>query len=148
MNGAIIFGINGQDGYYLRQLLNESNMEVTGVSRSSGDWLRGDVSNREFVTSLIREMKPGYVFHLAAHSKTLHELLFEHQATIVNGSLNILDAVYHYSPETRVFITGSGLQFKNTGSPIHESAAFEARDAYSLARIQSVYAARYYREKG
>jgi GDPmannose 4,6-dehydratase len=148
MSRAIIFGINGQDGYYLEKLLLAKQISVTGVSRSPGPWQQGSITDQSLVTALVRELQPDYIFHLAARSKTGHELLYEHQDTIVNGSLHVLEAVFNYSPSTRVFITGSGLQFCNNGDPIHENAPFEARDAYSLARIQSVYAARYYRSKG
>ncbi|MBL0232656.1 MAG: hypothetical protein IPQ08_03210 [Chitinophagaceae bacterium] len=34
MSNAIIFGANGQDGYYLRQLLEASKIRVRSVSRS------------------------------------------------------------------------------------------------------------------
>ena len=148
MSKALLFGISGQDGYYLDQVLRQNGVAVTGVSRSAGKWLSGDVSNPSFVRELIRELQPDYIFHLAAVSKTHHDLLFEHQQTIVNGSLHLLEAVWQFSPASKLFITGSGLQFRNTGAPIDEQADFEARDAYSLARIQSVYAARYYRSKG
>src|SRR5690606_4581949 len=37
------------------------------------------------------------------------------------------------------------LQFKNENKPIKETDPFEARDAYSVSRIQSVYAARYFK---
>ena len=39
------------------------------------------------------------------------------------------------------------MQFKNDGLPIDEQTPFEASSPYSVARIQSVYAARYYRSK-
>ncbi|MFZ9388611.1 MAG: GDP-mannose 4,6-dehydratase [Chitinophagaceae bacterium] len=148
MPKALIFGIHGQDGFYLDRLLREKQMEVTGVSRTGGNWLKGDVSDRRFTGALIRELRPDYIFHLAANSRTDHELLFEHQGTIVDGTLNILETVYHDCPDARVFITGSGLQFENTGDPVGETNAFAAQDAYSLARIQSVYAGRYFRTKG
>lgn len=148
MSQALIFGINGQDGYYLSGQLREQQIAVTGVSRSAGEWIQGDVADRDFVEKLIRDIRPDYVFHLAAHSKTGHELLPEHQSTIVEGSLHILESVAVHSPGSRVFITGSGLQFENRGEPISEQTPFCARDAYSLARIQSVYAARYYRSRG
>jgi GDPmannose 4,6-dehydratase len=47
-----------------------------------------------------------------------------------------------------VFITGSGLQFVNSGEPIHESDSFDASSAYAIERIHSVYAARYFRSLG
>lgn len=141
---AIIFGINGQDGYYLQQLLQRENCGVIGISRNSGT----DISNFNAISALIEETKPDYVFHLAAESSTKHELLWSNYQTIVTGTINILEAVKNSSPNSRVFIAGSGLQFINDANPINESNSFEARDAYSMCRIQSVYASRYYRTLG
>ena len=141
---AIIFGANGQDGYYLSLLLLNENIQVIGVSRS-GKFLKTDITNFEQVAALIKTEQPDYIFHLAANSTTHHDALFENHQTIATGTLNLLEAVYKFSPNTKVFISGSGLQFVNNGDPIKESDAFAANDAYSIARIQSVYAARYYR---
>jgi len=145
---AIIFGISGQDGKYLKEILEQEKIIVIGVSRSNGDWLSGSVSDLNLVGSLIKEHQPDYVFHLAANSTTRHEALFENHETISTGTLNILECVKNHSPLTKVFISGTGLQFKNTGKPISENDDFEARDAYSVSRIQSVYASRYYRSFG
>ena len=144
---AIIFGANGQDGYYLSLLLLNENIQVIGVSRS-GKFLKTDITNFEQVAALIKTEQPDYIFHLAANSTTHHDALFENHQTIATGTLNLLEAVYKFSPNTKVFISGSGLQFVNNGDPIKESDAFAANDAYSIARIQSVYAARYYRTLG
>ena len=144
---AIIFGASGQDGNYLSALLIKQGYEVIAVSRQDG-YLHTDISSFEQVLGLISQHKPEFIFHLAANSTTQHEALFENHATIATGTLNILEAVKRNSPLTKVFISGSGLQFKNEGKPIKETDSFEARDAYSISRIQSVYAARYFRSSG
>lgn len=144
---ALIFGANGQDGYYLSELLQQENLAVTGVSRN-GDMVTGDVSDFNAVKELVLRHTPDYIFHLAANSTTRHSALFENHATISTGSLNVLECARLYAPQAKVFISGSGLQFKNNDQPIKETDPFEARDAYSVSRIQSVYAARYYRMLG
>jgi GDPmannose 4,6-dehydratase len=144
---ALIFGANGQDGYYLHELCKLKGIEPIGVARS-GNELIGNVSNYEQVEQLIKHYLPTYIFHLAANSTTRHDALFENHETISTGTLNILEAVKIHSPESKVFITGSGVQFRNTGNPISENDEFEAHSAYSVARIHSVYAARYYRSLG
>ena len=144
---AIIFGASGQDGHFLSALLKEKGYEVIGISRQD-DSLKVDIADYASVTELIKQHKPDYIFHLAANSTISHEALFENHATIATGTLNILEAVKRNSPLTKVFISGSGLQFKNDGNPIKETDPFEARDAYSISRIQSVYAARYFRSLG
>jgi GDPmannose 4,6-dehydratase len=145
---ALIFGIGGQDGHYLSLLLQRLGINVTGVSRSPGDWNVGTVGDFGFVEGLIRDIKPDYIFHLAANSSTRHDLLFENFETISAGTMNIMEAAYRHCPSSRIFISGSGLQFVNKGSPISERDPFDANSTYSVARIQSVYTARYYRSLG
>jgi GDPmannose 4,6-dehydratase len=144
---TLIFGSNGQDGFYLTRLLTDLGIRVIGVSRNGQDLL-ADITDFQSVKSIIQQYQPEYIFHLAANSTTRHDALFENHATICTGSINILEAVRTISPSSKVFLSGSGLQFKNSGSPIRETDPFEARDAYSVCRIQSVYAARYYRSLG
>ena len=144
---AIIFGANGQDGYYLTNLLQQKGFTVIGVARS-GQTIATNITRYEEVSALIKNTLPRYIFHLAANSTTRHDALFENHATISTGTINILEAVKNFSPYTKVFISGSGLQFVNNDMPIKETDAFEARDAYSVSRIHSVYAARYYRRLG
>lgn len=144
---ALIFGVNGQDGYYLTELLRIKNIQTVGISRSRGD-VQGNVSHYSFVENQIKKIQPEYIFHFAANSTTKHEVLFENHDTISTGTLNILEAVKRHSPHSKVFITGSGIQFENKGKPISESDNFEAGSPYSLARIHSVYAARYFRTLG
>jgi len=144
---AIIFGANGQDGYYLSELCQSKGITPIGISRS-GKFLVGDVADRNFVDRCISEYKPLYIFHLAANSTTGHGALFENHHTISTGTLNILESAFVSKLPIRIFIAGSGVQFLNQGRPIDENTPFEASSPYSVARIQSVYAARYYRTLG
>jgi GDPmannose 4,6-dehydratase len=144
---ALVLGANGQDGPYLIEALRGRGVEAIGLSRS-GPWSRLDVADREAVAAVVASARPDYVFHLAARSTTRHEALYENHAAISTGCLNVLEAVRAYVPEARVFISGSAVQFRNVGEAIDEDAPFEASSAYAVARIQSVYAARYYRSLG
>jgi GDPmannose 4,6-dehydratase len=144
---ALIFGANGQDGYYLSESCRKRQIEVVGISRN-GPWLRGDVASLEFVEALIRNHNPAIIFHLAAASTTKHDALYENHATIGTGTINILESVKRWSPGTKVFIAGSGLQFVNSGQPISEADPFDHGSAYVATRNYSVYLARYYRNIG
>ncbi len=140
---AIITGINGQDGYYLSKLLQEQDVTVIPAGRNDID-----LTDFSKVSEFVKLYQPDFIFHLAAISTTQHAALFENNMIIGTVSLYLLEAVKLFSPHTKVFISGSGLQFKNENRPIKESDPFEARDAYSVSRIQSVYAARYFRSLG
>ncbi len=144
---AIIFGHTGQDGFYLTQLLQKQDIEVIGISRSLADY-SCNLLNYEDVKNLISDINPHFIFHFAAVSKTSHDVLFNNFESITIGTLNILEAVYHLKTATKIFISGSGLQFKNNDQPIKETDTFEANDSYSMCRIQSAYTTRYYRSLG
>jgi len=144
---AVIIGANGQDGYYLSRFLESINIKVIGVSRS-GNFLRTDITQLSDITDLIRTYRPDYIFHFAADSTTKHEVWRQNHEIICTGTLNILEAVRLLGTSTRVFLSGSGLQFKNEGKPIKETDPFEATSQYAVSRIHSVYAARYYRKLG
>jgi GDPmannose 4,6-dehydratase len=141
---AIIFGAGGQDGYYLSRLLEGQGIYVADVARTSGAH-KGNVADYTYVSELIRISQPDYIFHLAANSSTSHEVLFENHETISTGTLNILESARLQSPNSRIFIAGSGMQFQNVGHPINENTPFDAGSSYAVARIQSVSAARYFR---
>jgi len=141
---ALIFGANGQDGYYLTNLLKKKGVTVIGTSRNSGDII-GDISDFSFVESIIKNHQPNYIFHLAAISTANHNALFDNHKAISTGTLNVLESVRLWCRHAKVFLSGSALQFKNDGNPIDELTPFDASSAYSVARIQSVYAGRYFR---
>jgi GDPmannose 4,6-dehydratase len=143
---ALIFGIAGQDGYYLNQLLINNNIEVIGVSNFVDQWIKGDVGNYVFVEELVKQHQPDYIFHFAALSTTQHYALFDNHNAISTGTLNILECVKKHSPKSKVFLSGSAMQFKNEGFPIDEQTSFDASSPYSVARIHSIYAGRYYRQ--
>jgi len=142
---AIVFGAAGQDGIYLTELLKQENIEVVPVFRESSGSL---IHSYEKVSALIQDHNPGFIFHLAADSSTSHEVWQANHETISTGTLNILEAVKKFSPKTKVFLSGSGLQFENKGEPIKETDPFSATSPYAVSRIHSVYAARYYRSLG
>jgi GDPmannose 4,6-dehydratase len=128
----------------LSDLLEKNGIFSTGITRSSGV----NISSYHDVEKLVKEIRPDYIFHLAAHSTTRHEAWIENHDTIVKGTHNVLESVRNVSQKTRIFIAGSGLQFVNRGVPIKETDPFFPGSSYALSRIQAAYAARYYRLKG
>lgn len=140
-----IVGINSQDSYYLKKYLG-ARADVNGLSRTSGTAIQGCVSDFECVSACIKKYKPDYVFHFAADSTTRHDSLFSNHEAISTGTLNILESVRLHSPQSRVFLSGSAVQFANNGEPINESTPFAATSPYAVARIHATYAGRYFRE--
>jgi GDPmannose 4,6-dehydratase len=144
---ALIFGAGGQDGYYLSQACKKRGMEVIGLS-DVGPWPHGDVASPETVEELIRIHTPRMIFHLAAISTTKHDAIYQNHAAIGTGTINILESVRRWSPDSRVFIVGSGVQFVNKGMPISETDPFDHSSCYAAVRNYSVYMSRYFRSIG
>lgn len=148
-SSALIFGVTGQDGWYLSRICSREGVAVYGVSRSGGDgWVKGDVGDRRFVDDVIRELRCDYTFHLAADSTTRHEALFRNVNAIVSGSTNILEASLRHAPNSKVFLAGSALQFESGGELVSVSMPMAASSAYVIARNYASFAAKYYRTLG
>jgi GDPmannose 4,6-dehydratase len=58
---ALITGVNGQDGYYLSELLLRNGIEVHSVPRPL-------LADTPALAEIVESVKPDYVFHLAAIS--------------------------------------------------------------------------------
>lgn len=87
---VIIFGANGQDGYYLSALCQKRGFETIRISRN-GPWLHGDVLSQKLVEDLVKNHRAEMIFHLAATSTTRHDAIYQNHATIGSVTINILE---------------------------------------------------------
>lgn len=141
---AIIFGHTGQDGWYLTNLLQQKGIRVYGVSRSKTD-LSCNLGDHKSLIKVLGEVQPDYIFHFAAISTTKHGAVFDNHSAIGTGTLNLLEAARIICPNSRIFLSGSGLQFVNDGSPLDENSSFDATSSYSVERNYTYYLGKYYR---
>ena len=146
---AIIFGSGGQDGLFLRKHLLSLGHQVFPFTLHGGEDVPAlDVADFPNVGKIIKEIKPHYIFHLAARSSTRHEFILENHQAIVDGALSVLESADRYSPDSNIFLASSGLVFKNIGQPIKESDEYVTNTAYAMARLEALQVARYYRHRG
>lgn len=129
---AVIFGVTGQDGFYLSKYLLGLGYYVVGVPRRSSvdshterlssiinhqnfSLIEGDVSDASSVTSIIRSTVPDEVYNLAAQSH-VHTSFEQPSYTFsVNalGVLNILEAIRHFSYGARFYQASTSEMFGN-----------------------------------
>lgn len=143
---SLILGSSGQDGYYLNKKLEKENHEVFRASRKNSDF-NGNIGEFSFLKSLIEDIKPDFIFNFAAKSSTEKKFAYENLNSIVNGTYNILNAVLELELDTKIFLSGSALQFLNKGNPIDEDTKLESNNFYSLMRNHSLEVARFYRQE-
>lgn len=145
---AIIFGISGQDGYYLKNILEKENIKIYGTTsnkNSKNDYI--NLNDFKEVNSYIKRIAPDYIFCFSAVSKTTHDVIYQNQDVICNGTLNILESVKINFKKCKVFIPGSAFQFKLNNECINEKTEFYPNNPYSIARIYTYNLSKYYREK-
>ena len=168
---ALIFGITGQDGTYLTELLLEKNYEVHGVKRRSSSlntaridkfyedphvatrfFLHyGDVTDGMNVVNLIHMINPDEIYNLAAqsHVKVSFELP-EYTAEVdALGTLRILEAIRLLGLEKRVKFyqaSTSEMYGKVQEIPQTETTPFYPRSPYGVAKVYAYWITKNYRE--
>lgn len=101
----------GEELFVLDNLYRHGSAENLGVLRSIGDFkfYPADIRNANDVETVIREVKPDYIFHLAGQvamttSISNPRLDFETNAL---GTFNVLDSVRKHSPDSVVLYSSS-----------------------------------------
>jgi len=169
---ALIFGITGQDGSYLTQLLIKKKYIVHGVIRRSSSFNTarldkfyqdpheknkklilhyGDVTDAISVSTLIKKIKPNEIYNLAAQSHVA--VSFEVPEYTANadaiGVLRILEAIKFHGFEkyTKFYQAGTSEMFgKVRQIPQDENTPFYPRSPYGVAKVYAHWITVNYRE--
>ena len=169
---ALIFGITGQDGSYLAELLLKKKYIVHGVKRRSSSLNTGrvdhiyqdphektrkfilhygDVTDAISVSSLIKKIKPDEIYNLAAQSHVA--VSFEVPEYTANadaiGALRILEAIRFHKLEkkTKFYQAGTSEMFgKVRETPQSEKTPFYPRSPYGVAKVYAHWITINYRE--
>jgi GDPmannose 4,6-dehydratase len=162
---ALIFGVSGQDGAYLAQLLLQRGFVVHGTSRDREmshfrNLVRLGVyekvhlhsavpSDFRSVLQVINRVEPTRIFNLASQASVglSFEEPIETLDSIVGGTLNILEALRMFGREIRFYNASSGDCFGNThAGQADEETAFRPRSPYGLGKAAAHWAVANYRE--
>lgn len=131
---ALIVGANGQDASYLAELLIDKDYEVHGTIRRNSvpesqttriEHLRTenlitlhymDLTDTISVESIINELKPDEIYHLAAQSHVQISFELPKYTLDVNagGTLAVLEAVRKFSPNSKVYHAATSEMFGNS----------------------------------
>lgn len=161
---AVIFGITGQDGFYLSKLLLKYGYEVIGVARdilSENSIIRQDLGVNMFecdindslaVLDLLSELSPDEIYNLAGESSVQNSWKYPaaYSQTNALGVLNILEALKITKlgfNKTRYFQASSSEMFGNTGpKPIDERHRLQPRSPYGASKAFAHLLTGVYRE--
>ena len=169
---ALIYGVTGQDGSYLSELLLKKKYEVHGVKRRSSslntsriDHLYqdpqqknknfilhyGDISDSISVNNLISKIKPDEIYNLAAQSHVgVSFQIPEYTANVDGlGALRILEAIKSLDSVKKIkfYQAGTSEMFgKTDGGFQNEKTKFYPRSPYAAAKIYAHWITINYRE--
>ena len=169
---ALIFGITGQDGSYLAELLLKKKYLVHGVKRRSSSintfrvdhiyqdpqiksrnfFLHyGDITDSTSVSKIIELIKPDEIYNLAAQSHVA--VSFEVPEYTANadalGTLRILEAIKFHKLEkkTKFYQAGTSEMYgKVQESPQNEKTNFYPLSPYGVAKLYAHWITKNYRE--
>jgi len=101
-----------------------------------------DICNRDEVHKTIKEIQPDRIFHLAALIAVDKSFMYPEDFIKVNvlGTLNVLDAIRLYSPQSVLLVAGSseeyGLVLENE-VPIKETNPLRPLSPYAVSKISA-----------
>ena len=167
MKKALLFGITGQDGSYLAELLLEKGYEVHGVIRRSSSFNTGrinhifdkiklhygDVTDPLSVTNIISEIKPNEIYNLSAqsHVKVSFEMPYYTGMVDALGTMAVLEAMRTHCPSARFYQASTselygGMEYNRPETGYTEESPFHPRSPYGVAKIYGFWAVKNYRE--
>jgi GDPmannose 4,6-dehydratase len=173
MKTALIFGITGQDGSFLAELLLAKGYDVHGVIRRASTFNTdridavyrdphenratmhlhyGDMSDGTGLRRVIAHVQPDEIYNLAAQSHVRVSFdQAEYTADVVaTGTLRALEAVRDHmkagGKPVRFYQAGSSEMFGAAPPPQNESTPFYPRSPYAVSKVAAHWYAVNYRE--
>ncbi len=162
---ALIFGVTGQDGYYLSDLLLNKNYKVHGVKRRSSSvptkriekYLNnknffihyGDITDASSIQNLVEKIKPTEIYNLAAQSHVGVSFLTPLYTANVNaiGVLSILEAIKNTNHKIKFYQAGTSEMFGKTISKIqNEKTIFNPQSPYGTSKVFAHQITKNYRD--
>ena len=170
MTKALITGITGMVGSHMADyILDHTDWDVIGMYRWRSpldnishlvprvnrndrvSLIYGDLRDSTSVNNVIKDVRPDFVFHLAAQSfpKTSFISPEDTLDTNVQGTFRVLEALREFAPEAIVHVCASSEVFGRVPKeklPIDEECTFHPASPYAISKVGTDLAGRYYAE--
>lgn len=167
---ALITGFTGMVGSHLADhLLAHTDWELTGLLRWNEDLknvehlldrvnqkdrvglVYGDLNDHPSLARAIDQVRPDYVFHLAAQSYPQQSFVapIETLQTNILGTAGLLDAIHRSGLRPVVHVCASSEVFGRVGKehlPIDEETPFHPASPYAISKVGTDLVGRFYAE--
>jgi GDPmannose 4,6-dehydratase len=125
---AIIFGINGQDGSFLKELLIAKGYSVVGITKENGNYL----------SKILMDTQADEIYNFAGVSNVFSPYENQEEIFTTNALLphKIMQKIVKWSPHSRFFQASSSLIFGRDNSLYQrESTPFSPIYPYGVAKL-------------
>lgn len=166
MKKALIFGVTGQDGYFLSKFLLNKGYFVHGVRRRNSivknfrideiffnkkikcDLHYGDVTDPISTYNLINKIRPNEIYNLAAQSHVGISFQLPSYTSNVDalGTLNILEAIKNVDEKIKFYQASTSELFGGVSKLQNEKTPFYPKSPYAVAKLYSYWITKCYRE--
>ena len=170
MTKALITGITGMVGSHLADyLLKNTDWEIYGLCRWRSPLdnishliplinkkqrvhlVYGDLRDSLSIHETVKNVKPDFVFHLAAQSypKTSFDAPLDTFETNIQGTANVLEALRKNEIDATVHVCASSEVFGRVAKeklPIDEECTFHPASPYAISKVGTDLIGRYYAE--
>jgi GDPmannose 4,6-dehydratase len=161
---ALVFGVNGQDGSYLAELLIRKGVEVIGWVPSNVpistvnishileeiELIKGNLKDFDSLRESIDVHKPDEIYNLASPSSPHASWQSSLEVSDVTGmgAARLLEVIRIDCPNTRFYQASSSEIFGNPEEePQNEDTPFRPRNPYGIAKLFAHCMTMQYREK-
>lgn len=164
MSSSVIFGINGQDGSYLAELLLEEGNEVYGWIPIDVPVLKDNIShiidqitlvegslkNKDSLFECIADIQPDAIYNFASPSSPYAS--WNSSIDVGNyaglGATRLLEAIRNIKPASRYYQASSSELFGNPVEvPQNEKTPFQPRNPYGIAKLYAHWMTVRYRQQ-
>lgn len=157
----LVTGATGFVGSFLLEALDRSDHQIFGTSyphepfapglSCESEICRVDIRRSELLEPWIKDIRPDWVFHLAAVSNVRHswEKRQETLETNVLGTLNVLEAVRKHAAHARVLFVSSSNVYADvpaSGQSLTEAHTVRPISPYAFSKISGEQLCRFYTE--
>ncbi len=163
---AVIFGISGQDGSYLAELLLRKKYRVIGITRNNNSKnlfrlktlnihkkiiiCKGKAVDRFFLKKLFKKFTSiNEIYYLAGQSSVTFSFLYpaENLQSNVIGLANILELVNQTNKKIKIFNAVSGQFYGNKKKNIfNENSKIDPQSPYGVSKASSFWLIKIFRE--
>lgn len=142
---VLLTGASGFVGQKLKIKLIAEQYDVYAFNRnfsSADDPNFLDVTDKKSMAEVIKKIQPDCVVHLAAQSNvsTSWKEPIKTLETNILGTINLVEAVYHHAPRSKILSIGSAEEYGSTakqGIPLSEEMACFPQNPYAVSKFSA-----------